>query len=324
MNKDIKQELISAKNWILKNQKEDGEILWDDKGKWDFWDHCECLIALSIYEEWDAFNKGLDFCLNKINQEGLVKSQYKNGVITQDYFEAHHAPYIYLPLLQKYYIDNDLNYLSSYRSEIHQIYKGTLKFKDAEGFYHWALDKNGLADDTLITSSCSLELSRRAYNMICVLINNEEFIDQEEIISPTKLKSNKFDRGGISRARFSMDSYYPILCNCGTEQDVDKLLNKFYVKGLGIKCVEEEPWVTFAESSECIMALHKIGLSKQAKKIFNEVLKHKNSEGYFPTGYQYDLDVYWPEEDSTWTNAAIIMAADCLYDITGKEKVILI
>ena len=181
-----------------------------------------------------------------------------------------------------------------------------------------------MADDTLITSSCSLELSRRAYNTICVLINNEEFIDQEEIISPTKLKSNKFDRGGISRARFSMDSYYPILCNCGTEQDVDKLLNKFYVKGLGIKCVEEEPWVTFAESSECIMALHKIGLSEQAKKIFNEVLKHKNSEGYFPTGYQYDLDVYWPEEDSTWTNAAIIMAADCLYDITGKEKVILI
>ena len=253
-----------------------------------------------------------------------IRDRYNNGAITQDYFEAHHAPYIYLPLLQKYYIDNDLNYLSSYRSEIHQIYKGTLKFKDAEGFYHWALDKNGLADDTLITSSCSLELSRRAYNMICVLINNEEFIDQEEIISHTKLKSNKFDRGGISRARFSMDSYYPILCNCGTEQDVDKLLNKFYVKGLGIKCVEEEPWVTFAESSECIMALHKIGLSEQAKKIFNEVLKHKNSEGYFPTGYQYDLDVYWPEEDSTWTNAAIIMAADCLYDITGKEKVILI
>ena len=50
MNKDIKQELISAKNWILKNQKEDGEILWDDQGKWDFWDHCECLIALSIYD----------------------------------------------------------------------------------------------------------------------------------------------------------------------------------------------------------------------------------------------------------------------------------
>ena len=42
MNKDIKKELLSAKNWILNNQKDNGEILWDDKGKWDFWDHCEC------------------------------------------------------------------------------------------------------------------------------------------------------------------------------------------------------------------------------------------------------------------------------------------
>ena len=83
MNKDIKKELYSAKNWILKNQKDNGEILWDDKGKWDFWDHCECLIALSIYEEWEAFRRGLDFCLNMVDQEGLVKSQYINGKISK-------------------------------------------------------------------------------------------------------------------------------------------------------------------------------------------------------------------------------------------------
>ena len=96
-----------------------------------------------------------------------------------------------------------------------------------------------------------------------------------------------------------MDSYYPILCDSGTKEDAKKILNKFYVDGLGIKCVKEEPWVTFAESSECIMALYKVGLSEQATKIFDEVLKHKNSKGYFPTGYQYDLGIYWPEEDST-------------------------
>ena len=53
-------------------------------------------------------------------------------------------------------------------------------------------------------------------------------------------------------------------------------------------------------------------------------MKHRNSKGYFSTGYQFELGVYWPEEDSTWTNAAVIMAADCIHDITGKEKVILI
>ena len=63
---------------------------------------------------------------------------------------------------------------------------------------------------------------------------------------------------------------------------------------------------------------------KEAKKIFDEVMKHRNSKGYFSTGYQFELGVYWPKEDSTWTNAAVIMAADCIHDITGKEKVILI
>ena len=85
MTRDVKKELLSAKNWILKNQKDNGEILWDDKGKWDFWDHCECLIALSIYEEWEAFRRGLDFCLNMVDEEGLVKSQYINGKISQDF-----------------------------------------------------------------------------------------------------------------------------------------------------------------------------------------------------------------------------------------------
>ena len=32
--------------------------------------------------------RGLDFCLNMVDQEGLVKSQYINGKISQDYFEG--------------------------------------------------------------------------------------------------------------------------------------------------------------------------------------------------------------------------------------------
>ena len=103
-----------------------------------------------------------------------------------------------------------------------------------------------------------------------------------------------------------------------------KLLSKFYVEGLGIKCVEEEPWVTIAESSECCIALHKAGKTIEAKKIFNDVMQHMNKDGIFPTGYQYKLDINWPDEHSTWTNAAAIIAADCLYDLTQKGKALLL
>ena len=38
-----KKDLESAKNWIISNQSSDGAIYWDEKGKCDAWDHCECL-----------------------------------------------------------------------------------------------------------------------------------------------------------------------------------------------------------------------------------------------------------------------------------------
>ena len=46
----IKNKLVPAKDWIIENQNESGSIYWDHRGKCDPWDHCECLIALAIYE----------------------------------------------------------------------------------------------------------------------------------------------------------------------------------------------------------------------------------------------------------------------------------
>ena len=50
MNKEI---FLHAKDWIITNQKNDGAICWDEKGKFDAWDHSECLLALAIFEEWN-------------------------------------------------------------------------------------------------------------------------------------------------------------------------------------------------------------------------------------------------------------------------------
>ena len=65
----IKHKLVPAKDWIIKNQNKSGSIYWDHRGKCDPWDHCECLIALAIYEEWDAFNKGIEWFFNNLNAE---------------------------------------------------------------------------------------------------------------------------------------------------------------------------------------------------------------------------------------------------------------
>ena len=106
-----KKDLESAKNWIISNQSSDGAIYWDEKGKCDAWDHCECLIALAIFEEWEAFDKGIDWVLNNVNSEGLIYSEFSFNKPSKDFFEAHHAAYIFLPLLQRYLIDGKKEYL---------------------------------------------------------------------------------------------------------------------------------------------------------------------------------------------------------------------
>ena len=107
--KMIKHQLVPAKDWIIENQNKSGSIYWDHRGKCDPWDHCECLIALAIYEEWDAFNKGIEWFFNNLNAEGEIASEFINGKVSKGYTESHHAPYVFLPLYQKFLIDNDID-----------------------------------------------------------------------------------------------------------------------------------------------------------------------------------------------------------------------
>ena len=90
----IKHQLVPAKNWIIENQNKSGSINWDHRGKCDPWDHCECLIALAIYEEWDAFNKGIEWFFKNLNADGEIAPEFINEKVTKSHFESHHSPYI--------------------------------------------------------------------------------------------------------------------------------------------------------------------------------------------------------------------------------------
>ena len=148
MNKEI---FLHAKDWIITNQKSDGAICWDKQEKFDAWDHSECLIALTIFEEWDHFDKGLEYIFNNINSEGLIISETIKDKVTKDYYEPHHAAYIFLPLVQKYMIDGNASYIQKYQKKLKLIFEGMMKFKDKDGLFFWALDKKGFADNSLIT-----------------------------------------------------------------------------------------------------------------------------------------------------------------------------
>ena len=311
---DYKKKFEPSKNWIISNQSSSGAIFWDEKGKCDPWDHCECLIALAIYEEWEHFWRGVNWFFTNLNEDGLIYAEFQNEKPSKLHYESHHAPYIIMPLIQASLIDKEQNYKKILTNEqllkLENIFEVLDDFKDEDGYFYWAKDSNGYSDNSLITASMSIFLSLVAKDKSFPKFNIEMW-------------QEKFNRDGVDRSRFSMDFYYPFLAGIkNNKKEFLDLLDNYYVKGLGVKCVAEEPWVTVAESSECVISALIHDNENIAKQIFNDIQQFQNKDGIFPTGYQYKMEIFWPEEDSTWTNAAVIIAAHALsfYDLGSNDS----
>ena len=124
-----------------------------------------------------------------------------------------------------------------------------------------------------------------------------------------------------------MDSYYPIIGGISSKNTVSSLISSvkksFWVKGLGIKCVADEPWVTVAETSECSIAFKKIGEDEIALELLHNAISIVDSRSIPYMGWQYHENIYWPEETPSWTSGACILAADANYQLTNASALFL-
>jgi hypothetical protein len=118
-----------------------------------------------------------------------------------------------------------------------------------------------------------------------------------------------------------MDWYYPILGGAvrGTvaHERIRERWNDFVVDGLGIRCVDHRPWVTGAETCELVLALDALGSSTRAKELFASMQHLRDPDGSYWTGLVYTDGERWPVEKSSWTSAAVVLAADALSRTTG-------
>jgi hypothetical protein len=133
-------------------------------------------------------------------------------------------------------------------------------------------------------------------------------------------KPDRFDRTWESKARYSMDWFYPVLSGVITGPDAERRLEEkwdaFVERDLGCRCVVDQPWVTIAETCELIMACVVAGKREQALSLYQNIQRFQLENGSWWTGYVFPDDAYWPDEKPTWTAGAVLLAADALFDLT--------
>ena len=91
----------------------------------------------------------------------------------------------------------------------------------------------------------------------------------------------------------------------------------FVVPGLGVRCVSDQPWVTAAETCELVIALDACGMRDQALEVFASVQHLRHPDGSYWTGWQFANQAPFPRERSSWTAAAVVLAADALAGFSG-------
>ncbi|MEO1062855.1 MAG: hypothetical protein AAFZ07_15700 [Actinomycetota bacterium] len=83
--------------------------------------------------------------------------------------------------------------------------------------------------------------------------------------------------------------------------------------GRGVRCVSDNPWVTAAETSECAIAYAQIGRFDEALDLMRSVAHLRRDDGSVYTGIVYPQLATFPDEErSTYTAAAVVLAADAL------------
>jgi hypothetical protein len=124
-----------------------------------------------------------------------------------------------------------------------------------------------------------------------------------------------------------MDWYYPVLCGVISGEEaknrITKHWNTFVVEELGCLCVSDQPWVTIAETAELSISLVKINEIDKASDLLRWLENYRDKNGAYWMGKQYSENAFWPAEKPGWTSAAVILAADSIYQFSSGSEIFL-
>ena len=322
----------SSVEYILKVQNQDGSIPWEENKKLDPWDHVEAAMGLSVAGKKEEAESAFLWLKENQLSDGSWYSEYLMSSPVTKRKETNFSAYIATGLWHYYLIFEDKNFLKFMLPTITKSVNFVTSMQTEQGDIYWASEEDKeILDDSLITGSSSIYKSLECASAIFNLLGESSL---QADISKKNLKDSilnnpeRYDRNWESKSRYSMDWYYPILCGIYDDKksikDIETKWSKFIVDDMGCKCVEEEPWVTVAESSELVVALVKIGLREEALKIFNSLHQWRDTQdGLYWTGYVYKDKKFWPVEKPTWTAGAVLLAADALYEFTPGSELFL-
>jgi hypothetical protein len=318
-------DIASAAEFILSLQKANGEIPWSQGGKTDPWDHVESAMGLTVAGYFKEAASAYEWMIATQLKDGSWWSAMREGTATDTTRETHMAAYIAVGVFHYFLNTGDRSFLEYMWPTVRSGVNYAVHLQAPSGEVYWARNSKGMIDPmALLTGSSSIYMSLKCALSIADKLGKNRPTWQKALQTLGEAIRNKPDCFNMIKSRFSMDWYYPVLCGAVTGVDahrrIDKFWEKFTVPEWGVRCVSDRPWVTMAETSELVLTLAAIDDFDRAETVFSWLRDKKYEDGSYWMGVTFPDNVIWPEEKTSWTAAAVLLAYDALNELTPASR----
>lgn len=314
---------------IVAMQEPSGAIPWTPGEHTDIWNHVEGAMALLVGGETAAAERALAWVPTLQRADGSWPLKIVAGEVEDASGETNVSAYLAVGIWHHWQIRQDETLVRRFwpvvRRGLDFVVGMQLPFGGIAWSQEW--DDRGPARvnrEALLAGSSSIYHSLRAGVALAELVGEPQ--PHWELAGGRLGHALREHRDlFLDKSEYSMDWYYPVLGGAVRGEAGRALLEsrweQFVRPGLGILCVASNPWVTGAETAELAMALDSLGDHARALRLFADLQHLRDDGGRYWTGFVYPDNVNWPVEHTTYTAAAVILAADALSDTTRAADV---
>lgn len=315
----------STANSIVRTQLPSGAIPWFTGGHVDPWDHVQAAMGLAVAGRLAEAQLAYEWSRVQQRADGTWPAKYVGNRAVEHYTDTNFCAYLATGVWHYWTITGDKAFRQRLWPTVQRAINAVLAVQTPEGPFPWAIGTQGtVAEDSLITSNASIHLSLRCAIALATA-EGEDALAVEWTQAASRLRQALDHRPDLftSKSRYSMDWYYPVLGGslpiAVAAARIDARWDDFVVPGLGIRCVDDHPWVTGAESSELVLALTAINRLDEAATVLGDIQHLRDETGHYWTGLVFSDGKRWPIEVSTWTAATVLLAADALSQTTAAS-----
>lgn len=312
---------------IVAQQEPSGAIPWTTGQHADVWNHVEAAMALLAAGEVEAAEHAYDWAFAQQRPDGSMPMRILAGVVEDASAETNMTAYVAVAVWHHWLVRRDLTFVRRawpvVRAALDFVADRQLAFGGIAWSQEWSNSDGPRApgvvnEEALLAGSSSIYQSLRAGVALAELVGDPQ---PEWELAGGRLGHAVRAHPGLflDKSTFSMDWYYPVLGGAVRGAGASRLLaarwGDFVVPGLGVRCVDTNPWVTAAETAELVLTLDALGGSadrERAVDLLRGLRRFRDADGGYWTGYVYPDDAFWPAEHTTYTAAAVILAVDAL------------